>query len=618
MNLFVIGWNLPKERHPMALAELHRMTEVYPQLDPETLWHHSSPCGTIFTAWMHTADQAATPRRYVASSDAQIVFYSGLPVNPSGDYPAHRAEALSAHWDQLTENLEGQYFIARAAKDPLRLELIIDILSLEQVFYLHQGDMWLVSNSVYLIERISKPSALDPLGVSLFLSIGWAGADRTLRRDIRVIPGGQHWAWQEGDTEPRQHSYFAPSKLARQPRRALTPSYLEQLADDLMQPCHSLSQSFGKIRCPLTGGRDSRLLAALLIYAGLPAQYYTVGDPSSADVKIGTLVAKTCNLSHQVITIMASDVVKKWDEVCWRYVRQNDGMSSLWEIATVLNVAPRIDRLNLGLWGVGGAIAKYSYGEPHLFLGKHDVAGVQRFLAEKLIRDGGGLIRQEGVALARDYVHRFVVQCVDDGFAPIDAPDVFQTYQRVGRWSGDNARRVMMVSDFFSPYCSRPFVEAAFAMPALQRYTQPLHYNLIRLLATELHSLPFDKEPWRSQQPTVNLLRLYGASTLRNARRRISSALRCLKPKKSSKRSTAFDRAAWFEAKHEQVREICLDQSNSLLWSFVDRPTFERIMSPTTDPAERSRHRAKLYSIATLFYYEADHQRHAAPATAQR
>jgi len=164
MNLFVIGWNLPKEHHPMAWAELRRMTEVYPQLDPETFWYHSSPCGTIFTASMHTASQAAAPRRYVMQNNDQVVFYSGLPIDPTGAYPAHHAEALSAHWDQLAKSLEGQHVIIRAIDDPLRLELMTDFLGMEQVYYSQQGDTWLISNSVQLIEQINGSSALDPLG----------------------------------------------------------------------------------------------------------------------------------------------------------------------------------------------------------------------------------------------------------------------------------------------------------------------------------------------------------------------------------------------------------------------------------------------------------------------
>ncbi len=66
-----------------------------------------------------------------------------------------------------------------------------------------------------------------------------------------------------------------------------------------------------------------------------------------------------------------------------------------------------------------------------------------------------------------------------------------------------------------------------------------------------------------------------------------------------------FDRLGWFEAKRERVREICLDQNDSLLWNFVDRSAFDRVTSPATDPVDRSRYIQGLYHIATLFYYEA-------------
>ncbi len=624
MNLFVIGWNLPKEHFPMILAELRQMIEVYPQLEPKTLWHRSSLCGTLFMASMHTADQAAAPRCYVLKNDNQVVFYSGLPVDPSGIYSAHRAEVLSAHWDHLTPNLEGYHVIVRSTHNPLRLELLTDFLGMEQVFYRHQNNMWLISNSVQLIAHVSEHSTLDPLGVSLFLSIGWVGADRTLLRDIRVIPGGQHWTWETGDIEPRRCSHFAPANLARQPRQELTMPNLKRLSDELTQLCRSLSQDFDKIKCPLTAGRDSRLLSALLTHAELPAEYYTAGDPYSVDVSIGLLIAKTLDLSYDIIPIKAVDVVGEWDNICWRLIRQNDGLSSLWHIANVLNQPSQINFLDLSLWGSGGEIARGPYSTPYLFLGRHRVADVQRFLTKKRINCFGGLIRQDGVILARDYVNRFVEQYVDEGFSPIDIPDLFYTSQRVGRWGGNNARRLRMVGDLFSPYCSRSFVKAAFAMSALQRYTEPLHYALTRLLKPELHSLPFDKKSWPQQQPVLNLLHLlYGTLEMRNlrgyVRRWTPYMLRRLKRKFVSKpkKPPVYDRLNWFEAKREQIQEICLDQNNSSLWDFIDRPIFKRIMSSRTDSAERYRHIVALYTIATLFYYEADRQEHVTPPIVQ-
>ena len=158
-------------------------------------------------------------------------------------------------------------------------------------------------------------------------------------------------------------------------------------------------------------------------------------------------------------------------------------------------------------------------------------------------------------------------------------------------------------------------------MSALQRYTEPLHYGLTRMLMPKLHSLPCDKGPWRSQRPVLNWLSLYKSSVLHNARgkarRLVPDTLRRFKPKKSRRKLHTFDQGDWFEIKREQMREVCLDQRDSMLWNLVDRSKFERMTSSATDREERASHKGTLFRIATLFYYEADHEQHAAPATAR-
>ena len=71
--------------------------------------------------------------------------------------------------------LERQFVVVREANNPPCIELLTDFLGMEQAYYFHQGKMWLVSNSVRLLAQICKSSALDPLGISLFLTVGWVG-----------------------------------------------------------------------------------------------------------------------------------------------------------------------------------------------------------------------------------------------------------------------------------------------------------------------------------------------------------------------------------------------------------------------------------------------------------
>ncbi len=231
MNLFIIGWGLPKKSWQKALAELKRINEIYPRLDAETLWHRSSASGTLFMASMHTANKVAAPRCYVVQRNESVVFYSGLPINSSGSFKAHRAEALASNWDQLTCNLD---VLCCACPGQSRTTQIDNrYVGMEQVFYFHKDGLWLISNSVWLIERICKQSTLDPLGVSLFLSMGWVWDNRTLLSSIRVIPGAQLWSWNESDDEPNRTCYFKPSELARLRHKKFTKSDYKRLAIDL-------------------------------------------------------------------------------------------------------------------------------------------------------------------------------------------------------------------------------------------------------------------------------------------------------------------------------------------------------------------------------------------------
>jgi asparagine synthase (glutamine-hydrolysing) len=613
MNIFVIAWNLPKERQSIVAAELHRMTEVYQHLGSDTLWEWTSTCGTVLAASVHTADNLAAPRHYVTRSDNQVVFYSGLPVNPAGDFPAHQAEALASHWNGLDESLEGMYSITRITDNPLQLEVQTDILGLGNVFYFHQGDLWLVSNSVQLIERINRPSTLDPLGVSMFLAMGWVGGDRTLRTDIRTIPGGQRWTWRKGNREPKQDTYYPASRLALQPQRSLDRPFIKQLANNLMRPLSSLGRDFNTITCALTGGRDSRLITALLAGAGVPAHYYTYGNPSGDDARIAAQVSQILDLSYEVLDTKESNIIAGWDTAVRQIVQRADGMYPLQLIAGTVTFSDRqLDHLNIRMWGAGGEIARgYYSNKPRLFFSKPGVEDIQNYLISSVINNYTGLIRQEGIALVRDYIQQFVKQYAAVGFAPIDIPDAFYTYERVGRRAGNNMRTSIPFHDSFSPFCTRPFIEAAFATTALQRCTEPLHYELTRFLSPELHKLPFLKEPWPSQNAVINLLKNYGKSKSRAIGKRLDRLKGRSKWDAASSThlitDTMFNRRGWLEAKREQIREVSLSQKDSLIWELVDRSMFERITSSGTDPKERSHYLKGIFHIATLFYYDSYH-----------
>lgn len=610
MNLFVLGWNLPAPMFTVAHTELRKMIEVYPQLDLNTIWAYGKG-GTAFAVSMHTASRAAAPRCYVSQTNDQVTFYDGCLVDRTGVFAAYNAVELSLHWERLPEALEGQFVVARVTKSPPSIEMLTDPIGMEQVYYLHLQNMWLISNSVALIARIGKTSALDPLGASLFLSMGFVGGDRTLRRDIRTIPGGQHWKFQQNNVEPIRKAYFTVSGLARQRQKVPALPDVGKLAEELTKICQTLAETYGELHCPITGGRDSRLLVSLLIHSGIRAEYYTGGIQSNVDVIIGTQIAEIFKLPHKVIAT-TSDLIEEWDTASWNLIRQHDGMVSLWQVADLLGQPSHIDRLGMNLWGVGGEMARGLYSAPENFLFNCSKERMQRYFIKRFVSNRAGLVRHEATALAEAFLLHLVEKAIDQGFSPIDAPDVFYTYQRLRRWGGSNARKGLSIYDNYPLFCTRPFIESAFNMSALRRCSEPLHYGIIRLLAPQLHSLPFDRGSyatkasgnWRSQKPHINIARLLGEQLANRVSQGIRRRLMWQLRSSNSTRTPTSAQALWLETNCLKLRDICLSQQDSTLWKLLNRPLFERITAPTTSPAERNRYMEGLIDVATLFYYQ--------------
>ena len=65
-----------------------------------------------------------------------------------------------------------------------------------------------------------------------------------------------------------------------------------------------------------------------------------------------------------------------------------------------------------------------------------------------------------------------------------------------------------------------------------------------------------------------------------------------------------YDTAGWLESQRPRIVDVCLSNTKSSMWDFVDRSVFEHLMSNTTDPRERSAFQAPLWAVATIGYYE--------------
>ncbi len=125
------------------------------------------------------------------------------------------------------------------------------------------------------------------------------------------------------------------------------------------------------------------------------------------------------------------------------------------------------------------------------------------FVTERA-NDRDGLLTPAAVECGRAAVREFADRALAWGFDPIDVPDAFYTFERVTRWAGANAVEGPLEHPYV-PLATTTFASVAFSLPAIVRYSEPLHWNLLRHLAPDLHAYPVAHGGWRSQVPYANL-----------------------------------------------------------------------------------------------------------------
>lgn len=597
MNLFLAGWNVPANERARLAAQLRGMTSTFPLLDPTT--HDTFSRGCLFATYMHGPEAAARPRRYVAAATQRLTLFDGCPVAPSGSLFAHDAVDLERHWSDLHEQLEGQFAALRLDEAEGTLELLTDPLGLRHVFVAAVSDRWYVSNSVQLLAEAGLAGDLDLVAAGHFLAAGWIPGDRTLLENVRVVPAGQRWSWRVGNDGPARRTYFDVAELARD--RPRSPLNVTRTAGEMGLLLQTLGRHFGTLRCPITAGRDSRMMVGLMLREGIPGNYFTNGHRDSDDVRIAGRIARSFDLPHMHNPPADDEVTRAWGSASHRLLRQNDGMVTLAHVRNAVSEPPRLHRQGVHLYGAGGALARGKMSGERLFLAPPTPSRVTRLLVRKA-RGANPLIREEVAHQVERRVSRIAEGLLASGVRPIDLPDAFLASEHERRWAGSQFRQVMSRSDVFSPFLTRPYARAAFSVPALDRYTEVVPRRLLAHLSRGLHELPYGK-PWLPASPTGFYLWHVPAKISGRLRERVPRAAR---PRAWMRPGRKRDRTLLLEEVLPHVRERCLSRDASSLWELIDRGRLERLLDPSRPTEVRARHHAAIYLVATLFSYEAE------------
>jgi hypothetical protein len=451
-----------------------------------------------FGGWQGFTDVAGIGSHWWADARGLTSFSGRLWPHGSMWTPGRPwAQQLSEHWrahavDKVGQPFDG-IFTALALNADGTGEMITDPLALASLYRAETDDMVVYANRAALAARAATPPdrqpERDPLGCGWMVYTGYLMGDRTGFTAVRVLPLGAFV-----ELHPRFGSRVRPGN----PTPWVHPDGLPDdpatlvglVHDDLARRVESATRLPAPVRplVEITGGRDSRLILALLVEGGLAGRlkFTTSGAEGAPDQVVAGELAVQFGLKHRPLIPRGFQ-----DPQFLRRLQihsfQTSGALNAWDLKGGTGVANRFT-----VSGLFGEILRTAFA-------KHpEVETAERLLTQFLTRthvDTLGVLRPEVRAQYQRVIEAELIERVDaESGLPLDRLDSFYVRNRLRRQPafteevGNDAR--------VYPLYSLLGFQAGFVLGPARRRNEYLMFQVMRAACPPLVEARFADRGW--------------------------------------------------------------------------------------------------------------------------
>lgn len=382
--------------------------------------------------------------------------------------------------------------------EPGGLTAVTDMTRACGIFYAQTPELHIVGNRallVHLVARGGGPVAWDVRALQSMVRQGYFLSDETPYDGVSALPPSSTLVVGDGTRRitseplpgvhlPGVHPGAGSVPTSRRGKRAA----IEGLAEALVETVRPLTD---QVNLALTGGRDSRLMAALLHAAGVPFRATTNGLDDHPDVVIARQIAARLGVEHNVIApkrteqrdaVLVEHPLRRTHEV----LRTCEGMTSAYE--SIVEYLPYSPKLTMS--GQSGEILRggflYSQGNPA-------PAAMRRRVEAFFLKDEA-LFAEGANAHARELAAPWLERAESDPAGALD--HMYVTY-RVGRWHAAARAGSLRRGDAVQPFLDNRVVGAALALDPLWRRSEEVVHELIGMFAPKLRGIPLEGSEWR-------------------------------------------------------------------------------------------------------------------------
>ncbi len=282
-----------------------------------------------YVGWVARGNSVCAGMPLTSQQEDIVLVFSGEEfAEQSSEGRSHLIERYEQD-ASFPASLNGQFqgFVADEKRD--RAMLFNDRYGMHRIYYHEAPDaFYFASEAKAILAVCPELRSIDPRGLGEFVSCGCVLENRTLFKDIHVLPPASAWIFRNGSLELRKQ-YFRPREWEEQ-EPLDTESYYEELRDVFSRKLPLYFDGPERIAMSLTGGLDTRKIMAWLKPPPDSLPCFTFGSMyrDCRDVKVARRVAAACQQSHQVIGV-GKEFLSHFPDYAERTVYLTDGCAGV-------------------------------------------------------------------------------------------------------------------------------------------------------------------------------------------------------------------------------------------------------------------------------------------------
>lgn len=265
--------------------------------------------------------------------------------------------------------------------------------------------------------------------------------------------------------------------------------------DELCAALLSAFQFFNgsSVNLSITGGRDSRILAAALRnIPSIQVRTSTAGTSELPDVIIGKLISHILGWPHQSRppNVQKNQIlIEHPTSHVYRTLDIHDCMTSAWDACPDYKIYTSLQSLS----GVGGEVLRGGM----TLISKENLTTHEAQTIIKNTMCGGSFFTDEISTQAKEQAKSFLDKCEHDAFGALDD---YYRLNRNHRWINSRRNGVRVIQSASDPLLDNRVMVSALSIEARTRWSERMAFDVIARLAPQLRDLPLDGERWRFER----------------------------------------------------------------------------------------------------------------------